>query len=105
MAFLGTSGTSGTASQIFSWEMKNAGTTGTDGTKTCFGIGEAVLWIVPQSDGGKRTDVDYRFNRMDDALIQKLLTKKDVVNFVLREGINSDLTRWLSEHTNSDSLG
>ena len=38
-------------------------------------------------------------NQLDDDLVQKILTKKDVVDFVLTEGTDADLIRWVSEHT------
>ena len=37
-------------------------------------------------------------NQMDEDLVQKIMTKKDVVDFVLTEGSNADLIRWFSEH-------
>ena len=38
-------------------------------------------------------------NQLDDDLVRKIMTKKDVVDFVLREGNNADLIQWVSEHT------
>ncbi len=37
--------------------------------------------------------------QLDDALVQKIMTKKDVVDFVLTEGSNADLIQWFREHT------
>ena len=35
---------------------------------------------------------------LDDELIQKIMTKKDVVDFVFAEGADPDLRQWLREH-------
>ena len=38
-------------------------------------------------------------NQLDEDLVQKIMTKKDVVDFVLTEGTDADLIRWVSAHT------
>ena len=37
-------------------------------------------------------------NRLDDGLIHKVLSKKDVVRHILKEGTNSALRKWIEEH-------
>ena len=37
-------------------------------------------------------------NQLDDDMVHKIMTKKDVVDFVLTEGSNADLIQWVSEH-------